>query len=427
MKRIKALAMVIAGLLAVAACSSPAVTGIKVHIQGGEYQEAIHLADSVLAGAEAGNAEVWYWRGRACSMIRDWTGAAESFEQAYSIDPSIAENLGNYWPAFYNTAAEYLQNGRREDALRMLQTGKNIIPERPEFDQLLGDIALGEHEYESALASFSSSIDLSLALMDVLSNTISQSQDPGVIEQLENEYDRMIQGVVIASFNSGAILKNFYINAEDETAAEGYFQQAVGVYGKALEIDPSSADLMTGLAEFYILHDLYDEALGIYDNALVAIDTGVADGWLSEEDAADMRATVMLTRGFTFIELERYDEGIAALEECRAELGDTYQVLAMIGHAHFVMGNYEESLDVMLRVTGKDGLENEEYGRAWYMIYAGYIRLERDRDALEAIQKAISFDGENADYHEYLAQTFSTLGRNREAMEAMNRAQQLRQ
>jgi len=38
-RRILCLALIAAGL-AVAACASPAVTGIKVHMQNGEYQEA---------------------------------------------------------------------------------------------------------------------------------------------------------------------------------------------------------------------------------------------------------------------------------------------------------------------------------------------------------------------------------------------------
>ncbi len=60
------------------------------------------------------------------------------------------------------------------------------------------------------------------------------------------------------------------------------------------------------------------------------------------------------------------------------------------------------------------------------MVYANYIRLEQDNDALQAILNAIQYDGNNADYYEYLAQTYSTLGRNSQAMEAMAKSQSLR-
>ena len=422
----KACVSVVAVLLIVAGCSSPAVTGIKVHIQNSEYNEAIHLADSVIANGEGDNPEVWYWRGRAFSMMRTWDAAAVSFVKAYELDPLMAANLSNYWPAFYNTAAGYADEGRIDEALDMLTAGSEIVPERPEFDQMLGDIALNQGNMDEALAYFESSIDLAVTQEQALRVSIDESVDPEYTAQLETERGRMVQSVVLASYNSGAILKSLYMTAEDEAAAAEYMNEAVVVYSRALEVDPSSADLMTALAEFYILSEQYEDALSIYDNALVAIDAGVQEGWIAEEDAADMIAGVLLTRGFTYIEMERFDEGIAALEECRAQMGNTYQVLAMIGHANFIMENYNESIEVMEQLTVMDGLTNDEYANAWYMMYANHIRLEEDNEALQALLTAIQYDGDNADYYEYLAQTYSTLGRNNQAMEAMEKAQSLR-
>ncbi len=415
-----------AGLLAIAACSSPAVTGIKVHIQNSEYQEAIHLADSVIANGEGSNPEVWYWKARAYSMMRVWDEAAVSFVQAYELDPLMAANMAIYWPAFYNTAAGYMQEGRTEDAISMLETGGAIVPDRPEFNQMLGDIALGENDYDEAISRFEASIELAIAKMGIIQTNIAESQDPAWIEQLNTEFDGMIHSVALSTYNIGAILKNLYMNSENEEEAADYWTEAVAVYARGIDIDPSSADLMTGLAEFYILSEQYDEALAVYDDALIAIDSGVEEGWIDEEDAADMKAGVLLTRGFTFIEMERFDEGIAALEQCRAQMGNTYQVLAMIGHANFIMEQYDESIVVMEQLTVMDGLTNDEYANAWYMMYANYIRLEEDSDALQALLTAIQYDGDNADYYEYLAQTYSTLGRNNQAMEAMRKAQSLR-
>ena len=417
---------VVAVLLIVAGCSSPAVTGIKVHIQNSEYNEAIHLADSVIANGEGSNPEVWYWRGRAYSMMRIWDEAAVSFVKTYELDPLMAANLSNYWPAFYNTAASYIEEGRTEDAVSMLTAGREIVPERPEFDQMLGDMALNQDNYEVALAYFENAIELAVSQDQALRVRIDESLDPEITAQLETERDRMTQSVVLSSYNSGSILKRLYMNSEDEATAAEYMAEAVAVYTRALEIDPSSADLMTALAEFYILSEQYEEVLAIYDNALIAINAGVQDGWIAEEDATEMRAGVLLRRGFTYIEMERFDEGIAALEECRIQMGNTYQVLAMIGHANFIMENYSKSIEVMEQLTVMDGLTNDEYANAWYMLYANHIRLEEDSDALQAMLTAIQYDGDNAEYYEYLAQTYSTLGRNGLAMEAMEKAQSLR-
>lgn len=426
MKLMKVLIPAVALLIMAAACSSPAVTGIKVHIQNSEYQEAIHLADSVLAGPEADNPEVWYWRGRAFSMMRNWEGSAESFQMAYRIDPQMGEQISSYWPAFYNTATAYASEGRREEAVEMLETGKSIVPDRPEFDQLLGQMALNEGNHEQALESFESSLGLAREMLVTLQRSIANATDPVIAEQLQEQYDRTTASIVLSSYNAGAILKSFYLHTEDQAEASEYMDRAVDIYLKAIEADPSNADIMTGLAELYILSEQYDEALSIYDNALVAIDNGVEEGWIPPEDADEMRAGVLLTRGFTLIEMERYEEGINELQECRATMGDTYQVLAMIGHAHFVMENYETSLETMKMLTEREGLTAEEYANAWYMIYANYIRLEKDTEALAAIQAAIQYQGDNADYWEYLAQTYSRLGRNAQAMEAMEQSMELR-
>ena len=425
MNSAKYLVAAVAGLLLIAACSSPAVTGIKVHIQNGEYQDAIHLADSVIATGEGANPEVWYWRGRAFSLMRNWEGSAESFKTTFELDPTYAPNMVNYWPAFYNTATSYVDAGNIDGAMAMLETGKRIVPSRPEFDQMLGQIYLNAGDKEQALDRFLASLDLAVARFTLLQERIGEATDPVLVEQLTEESDRMISSVVLSSFNAGSILKSFYFAAEENEKTE-IMDRAVAIYSRGIEIDPSNADLMTGLAEFYILSQQYDEAIGIYDDALVAIEEGVSEGWITPEDAEDMRASVLLTRGFTFIEMERYDEGIAALEECRQTLGDTYQVLAMIGHANFVMENYDASVEVMTRLTEEEGLTAEEYANAWYMLYANYIRLERDNDALQAILAAIQYDGDNADYYEFLAQTYSTLGRNTQAMQAMEKAQSLR-
>jgi len=422
----KILVTLAVGLLVVAGCSSPAVTGIKVHIQNGEYQDAVVLADSVIANGEGSNAEVWYWKARAYSMMHVWDEAAVSFVKAYELDPLMAADMTSYWPAFYNTAAGYASEGNNEDAISMLETGSEIVPDRPEFDQMLGDIALNEQRYEDAIDYFEASINLAVTKMDEIRESIETSQDPEYTEQLNDALDNMVHSVVLSTYNTGAILKNRYMNSEEETEAAAILDEAVAVYTRGIEIDPSSADLMTGLAEFYILSQQYDEAIAIYDNALAAIEAGVEEGWISEEDAAEMRAEVLLTRGFTFIEMDRFDEGIAALEECRTQMGDTYMVLEMIGHANFVMENYDESLAVMTQLTETEGLTNEQYANAWYMVYANYIRLEQDNDALQAILNAIQYDGNNADYYEYLAQTYSTLGRNSQAMEAMAKSQSLR-
>ena len=105
MKKTGLVLTVTAGLLILVSCSSPTVTSLKVYIQSGEYEEAIHLADSVIAADnEDINAELWMWRGQAMGLMGNSQGAAESFTEAYRLDPAIRGEIEDYWSVFYNTA-----------------------------------------------------------------------------------------------------------------------------------------------------------------------------------------------------------------------------------------------------------------------------------------------------------------------------------
>jgi cytochrome c-type biogenesis protein CcmH/NrfG len=59
------------------------------------------------------------------------------------------------------------------------------------------------------------------------------------------------------------------------------------------------------------------------------------------------------------------------------------------------------------------------------MIYASYNRLERDVEAAEALETALQFQPDNANYWRYLASTYSRLGRRNDAIEALERAEEL--
>src|SRR6056297_2569378 len=96
-------AILLAAAAMLVACANPTVTGMKVHIQNGEYEDAVHLADSVIE-AESATAEIWMWRGQALSTLNDWTEAARSYRMAYEMDPTFAAEIAKEWFVFYNAA-----------------------------------------------------------------------------------------------------------------------------------------------------------------------------------------------------------------------------------------------------------------------------------------------------------------------------------
>lgn len=418
--------MVLGAFLFISGCSSPAITGIKVHIQNGDYQRAIHLADSVLAGAESANAEVWYWKARAHSFVHDWESSAEAFSQAYRLEPARQTEIAEFWSVFYNTANSRFTGGDIPGALDMLRTGGAIAPERPEFPQMLGDILLNQGEVADALDSFAEAFTLGRAMVAELQREKAVETDPARLEYLENEYFRVLSGTVLSSYNSARILENLYLRSEEPAEKEDYARRAVTILEAGLEIDPMNPDLLETMGEILLIQGKYDEALAVYDNAEQSIIQGEAEGWITPEESASMRGSLMLTRGFALLEMERYEEALAQLESSRGFLGDSYDVLATMAHAYVLLESYEQSLAVLNQAKAIQGLTADEMANLHYMVFVNNSRMERDQTALESLLAAIQYDPDNAMYYDYLASTYSRLGRRQQAIQAMEKAEELR-
>lgn len=412
-------------VLALSACSTPAVTGVKVHIQNGEYLEAIALADSVLAGGESQNAELWLWRGKAQGNIRDWTGASESFEKVSELAPAMSSELTDYWFVFYNAAAVCIDAGDIDAGVDYLQTGRRVVPSRPEYDQMLGDLALQNGDYETALEYFRASSDLSRNLIASLEedlNSAPAAEKPAIEEAL----DSAEMNYLLSLYNTGTISKALAVSADTDEAAQAYLAGAASSLQEALAIDPTNADVLNLLAQIYLLRGSFDEAMAVFDDALAGVDSGLAEGWLSPEDAQSIRGEIMLTRGAALLEMERYDEAVTELEAARQISGSSYVLLGNLAQAYIMKEEYNSALAVLDETDRLPDLTSVERANSLYMQFAALNQLERDAEAAAKLEAALAIIPDNADWWEYLASTYSRLNRRTDAIRAMERAQQLR-
>jgi len=419
---------VVTGLLVLVSCSSPTVTSLKVYIQSGEYEEAIHLADSVIAADnEDINAELWMWRGKAMGLMGNSSGAAESFAAAYRLDPAIQVEFVDYWSVFYNTASTQASEGNVSAAFETLETGKMIFPTRPEFDQLMGDIKLNQGNDADALVSFLNAWELSDALIEDLQALVDEaSDDSDMLVFWEEELEDAIVNGILSLYNAGAISISLSSQVEDGAEKAVLIGNALDAYNTALEHDPANTEILTAVAEAHLLTGDFEKALGIFDRALLGVEQGVAEGWLTEDDAREMVGNIRLTRGFALLEMGEYEEAIIELNETLELLGGNYNVLANVAHAFFQMENYEEALNYLDDIVILDGVAGDQLAYTHYMRFACYIRLEEDQDAAVALETALDFDPDNAEYWEFLASTYSRLGRRSDALEAMQKATDLR-
>jgi tetratricopeptide (TPR) repeat protein len=408
-----------------AACSSPVVTGMKVHMQNQEYDDIIHLADSVIAQGDSLNAEIWFWRGRAFTEKSQWSEAAVSYVKAYELDTNGALTLNEYWFVFFNSAANTMNDGDIGSAVEMLNMGILIAPDRPDYELMLGDVELNiNNDLQAALEHFQNASQKAEALMASVQVIINETSDPYMLDYYSQNLAQARNLFIQSLYNSGSILTMIALGSTEEEMPE-YIQRAKDAYGKALVIDPTNIDMLDALAGAFMLEGDYGSAIGIYNEAFGNIELGLAEGWLEQDEANEIMANMMVSKGYAYIEMEEYSQAIAELNSARDLLGDDFIVLATLAHANFVMENYDESLSILDSVIMIEGLTPDELANAYYTRYACFNRKELDSEAAEALETALDFDPDNANYWRYLASTYSRLGRRNDAINAMQKAEDL--
>ncbi len=422
-RTIIALMVVAAALLG--ACSTAAVTGMKVHIQNQEYQEAIHLADSVIAQGDSLDPNVWFWRGQALSQINQWQDAAISFRKAWENGASPDLGISDYWFTFYNSAAALMNDGDKGAAVQMLQWGMDIAPERPDFNMMLGDMALNvDGDKEAALDNFEAASEKAEALVAEVQQMMDAASNASELDYYSQELNQAKNILIQSLYNSGSVLTMLGMAAGDDQMQD-YLSSAMDDYQKALDVDPTNVDVLSSMADGYLLMNDFDSAMQTFDQAISNIELGVSEGWLDPDEADGLKANILVSKGIALIQMEKYEEALDALSQARDLEGDDYVVLTSMAHANFVTEQYDEALDLLDSALGIDGLDSEQLANAYYMEYACFNRLENDEDAASAMEMALQFQPDNAEYWRYLASTYSRLGRRNDAIAAMEKAESL--
>ncbi|MCD4701192.1 MAG: tetratricopeptide repeat protein [Candidatus Aegiribacteria sp.] len=408
-----------------AACSSPVVTGMKVHMQNQEYDEIIHLADSVIAEGDSLNAEIWFWKARAHTERLQWLEASGSYMKAFELDAEGELAINEYWFVFFNSAGNTMNDGDIGTAIEILNMGILIAPQRPDFELMLGDYELGvNNDLPAALENFRNAAQKAEALMASIKEIIDDTDDPYYLDYYSQNLVKARNLLIQALYNSGSILTMMALDATEEDMME-YLQQAKDVYNKAIENDPTNVDMLDALAGAYLLEGDYESAIGIFDQAFTNIELGLAEGWLEQHEADEIMANMLVSKGYAYLEMENYDQAIIELNKAKDLIGSDFIVLSTLAHANFVMENYDEALSILDSVILIEGLTPDELANAYYTIYACYNRKEMDSEAAEALETALEFNPNNADYWRYLASTYSRLGRRNAAISAMERAEEL--
>lgn len=123
-----------------------------------------------------------YYKGMACTLMRDYEGAIEAYEKAASRGAWRADCLAN-------TGHAWLGLKRHDEAIKSLDAAINIDPARAAFYNHRGNALVEKRDYEKALVDFDAALRLEPESVPALCNRANARKElkqyKGAIDDLE--------------------------------------------------------------------------------------------------------------------------------------------------------------------------------------------------------------------------------------------------
>jgi len=157
------------------------------------------------------------------------------------------------------------------------------------------------------------------------------------------------------------------------------YEQAVGYFQKALQVDPEFFEAHYNLGKIYAILGQSREALGQFKKARE----------LNPQDP-----DTYINIGVELSNLGQRDEALKMYEKALELDPDSYLVYSNIGVEYTALGDYEKA-----ELYHKKALAlNSFYGDGWYNLACTYARTNELEKSLTALNRAVRLDGENIEY-----------------------------
>lgn len=344
--------------------------GIKAY-HDKDLDGAVKIFDAILT-SDPKNAEALSWRGRVCFDRGEFEKARDYYEKALEQDrkPQFYVNLGDAWIALFNW----------DKALENLNKALEIKKDQPNWFFSRGIVYTHKKMYKEALADFEAAIKL----------------DPTVDGYFEDRGYALLglgrTGEAMESFRKAAELNptNFssYYAMGMAQSDEGEFEEAVGSFNKSIEVYKK-------------------QKLGYLDRNPKLRDL--------------LYAKIFYERGNVYEQMGKLKEAKADMEEALKYAKDSYIIDQNFGfavHANYgavlkktgdkagSLGYYKKALCFTLNKTSSD--DWAEWGKAC-------LETGRDKEALEALGKAVNMGEPLPETHYYYGKALMKNGRKKEA------------
>jgi tetratricopeptide (TPR) repeat protein len=368
----------------------------------------------------------------------DYTTAVAKLAEAVAADPIVASPAAAR--ARVAEAASTLKSGRLESALEQLLAARDQWPDQPEIHRLLGLIYRIDEQQGRSIDHLRKAMSLApgderarVMLIDVLMDErrLSEAErelkdaspSSGQIAYRQSQlYQRqsLLPRAIAALQESerfGPVIgaDYFYQSWAGLLVNQADFDGAISIHHRRIDANPNSAEAHRQLGEILILQGRDDEALA---ELLVA-------AWLDPKDARAHAAV-----GQVYARTTRYTDAVDALTRALALDPRLREARYTLGTMLMRVGKADEG-KAELETFGAQQADAEAQGQREFEIDA--LRRQasaRARDgnvaaAIEAFERAAMLDPQSSRSHRDLGMALLRARRVPEAVEHLQRAQQI--
>jgi len=366
-------------------CASTELTSAKLYIQQKNYPKALESLKREVAKNPQSD-EGYYLLGLVSGESGDYATLVDSYSKSLAISSQFAKDIDQskkyFWANLFNQGVGYFQKGNAatdKDSMKVLydksifafKTATELEPDSVDTFKNLAFVYLSAQNYDSAVAPLQVLVDKSHSLDGY--------------KYLGEIY-----------YNKGQKFKTDYTNShneQDSLAMMDNFNKAINVLLEGRKYYPNNGDLLLYLSNSYI-------AAHKIDVAIDAFKAGV------EQDPNN--------------KYYRYNYGVLLLgnkdyQDAEVEFKKAVEIDSNYQNAiyNLAVTYVKWASDVQKELDAKNDTSTAPFKEK-------YVK------ALPYLEKVVSMKDNDPNMWELLAKVYATLGYEKEATDAMNKADQLR-
>ena len=365
-------------------CSSTELTSARLYIQQKNFEKAIDVLHKDVQKNPKSD-EGWYLMGYTYGEMGKIDSLVIAFDKSLAISNKFAKEISEsrkfHWANKFNNGVNLFQRGNKttnEDSAKIFydksvdafEDAKMLEPDSADNYKNLAFVYLSSGRNEKAIEPLQKLIDL--------------NQEVDGYRYLGDIYFSMGTGKSSSYAMSG--------NAQDSIDAAAYYNKSIAVLEEGTKLYPDDGDMLRTLSAAYIEVDKVDIALSSFKSLV---------------DREPENKTYRYNYGVLLLQTEDFPGAEAQFQKA-LEIDPEYDNAAYnLGVTYVSWGKHLKKLEE----------ETEEYNDE---------DIEKFKKALPYIERISETEPDDAQVWELLGQVYSILGMSDKAVDAFNKADQLR-